>query len=75
MIFLTIRRCSVYESIGEFLKLTITAAHEIAYGPSTNGNGCAMVMERFLRDLFRNKLNRMGKSKHPYVVVLKNSPS
>ena len=51
MIFLTIRRCSVYESIGEFLKLTITAAHEIAYGPSTNGNGCAMVMERFLRDL------------------------
>ena len=30
-----------------------------------DGYGCLMVMECFLRDLLRNKLNRMGDSKHP----------
>ena len=51
--------CSVYESVGEVLKFTIAAAHKIdvvsdslaAYGPSTNGDGCLVVMECFLHDL------------------------
>ena len=51
--------CSVYESVGEVLKFTIAAAHKIdvvsdslaAYGPSTNGDGCVVVMECFLHDL------------------------
>ena len=51
--------CSVNESVGEVLKFTIAAAHNIdvvgeslfAHGPATNGNGCVAVMEFFLHDL------------------------
>ena len=65
---------------------TIAAAHKIdvigklwvAYWPSTNGDGCAVVIECFLMIFSGNKLNRMSKSKHPWqtaTVVLRNSPS
>ena len=51
--FHSIYPCSVYESVVEVLKFTIAAAHKIdvvgkswvAYGPSTNGDGCVVVME------------------------------
>ena len=51
--------CSVYKHADEVLKLTIAANHKtdvvsksyIAYGPSTNGDGCVVVMECFLHDL------------------------
>ena len=57
--FHSIYRCSVYESAGEVLKFTIAAAHKfdvvgkylVANGPSTNGDGCVMVMKCFLHDL------------------------
>ena len=51
-------RCSVYKSVGEILKFTIAATHKInvigrshvAYGPSSNGDGCVVVLECLMRD-------------------------
>ena len=57
--FHSICRCSVYESVGKVLKFTTAATHKIdvvgnslvAYGPSTNGDGCVVLMECFLHHL------------------------
>ena len=66
--FHSIRRCSVFEFIGEILKPTIPAAHKIdvigklqvAYGPLTNENGCVMAMECFLHDHFWEQVEQGG---------------
>ena len=66
--FRAICRCSVYESVGEVLKFTIAAANKIgvvgklwvAYGPFTNGDGCVVVMERFLHDLLLEQVEQDG---------------
>ena len=57
--FHSIYRCSIYWSVDEVLKFTIAANHKtnviskslVAYEPSTNGDGCVVVMECFLHDL------------------------
>ena len=58
-VFHSVYRCSVYESVGEVLKFIIVAARKIdvvgksqvAYGPSTNREGCVVITEWFLHDL------------------------
>ena len=61
-------RCSAYGSVGEVLKFTITAAQKIdvvgklyaAYEPSTNEDGCVVVMECFPHDLFSEQVELDG---------------
>ena len=54
--------------VGEVLKLTIAAAHKfdvvgkpwVAYGPSTDGNGCVAVTECFLHVLLQEQVEQDG---------------
>ena len=57
-------RCSVY--VGEVLKFITYATHKIhfiskpqvAYGPSTNGDGCVVVMECFLHNFLYEQVEQ-----------------
>ena len=55
------------KSVGEVLKFTTAATHKIdvisklyvAYGPSTNGDGCVVAIECFLHDLLREQVEQV----------------
>ena len=78
--FHSICRCSVYEPVGESLKFTVAAAHKIDVVGKSQVPSMEMDMWWSWSCVIfsRNKLNRMGESKHPWrtpTVILKNSPS